>query len=159
MKLADPVIDESHIAKRELAAEVLRSSGCLRLRVTGRSMLPTIWPGDMLIIEPLGSSSVAEGEIVLFDRLLRLVAHRVVRKEDSRVLTRGDALAVPDAPLDENELMGRVSFILRNGKHIRPRATLRVTERALAALVRRSRIAATVVVRARRLLQTSVQPA
>ena len=31
-----------------LASEVLRSSGSLHLRVTGWSMLPTVWPGDTL---------------------------------------------------------------------------------------------------------------
>jgi len=34
----------------ELAAEVLRSSGRLRLRATGTSMLPAVWPGDVLSV-------------------------------------------------------------------------------------------------------------
>jgi hypothetical protein len=32
----------------ELAAEVIRSFGRVRLRATGTSMLPAIWPGDVL---------------------------------------------------------------------------------------------------------------
>ena len=41
---------ELEAVKCELAAEVLRSSGELRLRVTGSSMLPAVWPGDELTI-------------------------------------------------------------------------------------------------------------
>ena len=29
-------------------------------------MLPTVWPGDTLVIEPANSIRVAEGDIVLF---------------------------------------------------------------------------------------------
>ena len=53
---SDPAVvtvraDQGHALKCELAAESLRLSGRLRLRVTGWSMLPTICPGDTLIIE------------------------------------------------------------------------------------------------------------
>ena len=37
--------------KCSLAAEVLQSSGHLKLRATGASMLPTLWPGDLLTIQ------------------------------------------------------------------------------------------------------------
>ena len=46
----------------------------------------------------------------------------------------------------KRNLLGKVSFIVRNGKCIEPRRSLRVSERAVAALVRSSDIAARVVV-------------
>ena len=69
--------DAAHSVKCDLAGEVLRSSGRLRLRVTGWSMLPTVMPGDTLIVERV-SGEVSRGEIVLFSRNQRLFAHRVV---------------------------------------------------------------------------------
>jgi signal peptidase I len=135
--------------KCELADEILRSSGSLRLRVTGWSMLPTVMPGDTLLIERIDSDAVAEGDIVLYGRDRRFFVHRVVTKcqsQKAEFVTRGDAMPAPDPPVPESDLLGRVSFILRNGKCIEPRRTLRLPERAVAAVVQRSTFAARVVV-------------
>src|SRR5258706_9936330 len=117
-----------HARKCEVAGEVLRSSGTLRLRVTGRSMLPTIWPGDILVIQRAGSDGVFEGDIAVFSNGRRFVAHRVVAKEEgaggSMVQTRGDAVRYADSPVAGDDLLGRVSFILRNGRCIVPRRSL-----------------------------------
>jgi len=143
-------LDEAHALKCDLAGEVLRSSGTLRLQVMGWSMLPTVWPGDTLVVESADSNSVCKGDIVLFGRDRRLFAHRVVTKRgqpgDSRVVTRGDAMPAPDSPLAEDELLGKVSVIVRDGRCIAPSRSLRFSERAVAALVRSSEIAARVVV-------------
>jgi signal peptidase I len=143
-------LEPSHAVKRELAGESLSSSGTLRLRVSGWSMLPTIWPGDTLIIEPIKSGDVSEGDIVLFSRGHRFVAHRVVATPNQRgnanLQTQGDAVPCPDSPVSGSELMGKVSSIVRNGKCIEPDKSLRLPERAVASLFRRSAIVARVVV-------------
>lgn len=135
--------------KCELATEVLRSSGNLRLQVTGWSMLPTVWPGDTLLIERVSSSSISEGDIILFGRERRLFAHRVVAKDVQRyspMLTRGDAMKMPDPPVHEHEILGKVCCIVRNGKQIQPRTSVRLCDRAVAGLVRFSDVSARVVV-------------
>lgn len=152
-----PEISESHAVKCELAAESLRSSGMLRLRVTGWSMLPTIWPGDTLVVERVDSTEVAEGDIVLFVRQRRLFAHRVVKNRSSAMVTRGDSMQAADSPVDESEFLGRVSSIVRNGRCIEPSKTLGVGERAIASLVQHSEAAARVVVGMRELLQVANQ--
>jgi signal peptidase I len=160
MRLAPPAFDDAHALKCELAGEVLRSSGTLRLQVLGWSMLPSIWPGDTLVVERADSKAVSEGDIVLFGRNRRLFAHRVIAKpcqsEDSRVVTRGDAMPAPDSPVSADELLGRVSAILRNGKRIEPSRSLRLSERAVATLVRTSEIAARVVVGVHGMRQASL---
>src|SRR5215472_14820968 len=120
MNAVDIVGGESHRLKCELAAEVLRSSGTLRLRVTGWSMLPTVWPGDTLIVDRVNCAQVAEGEIVLFGRDRRLFAHRVVKNQSVAMVTRGDAMPTADSPVHKNEFLGRVHSIVRNGKSIEP---------------------------------------
>jgi len=146
-------ISESHAVKCELAAEVLRSSGTLRLQVRGWSMLPSIWPGDTLLVQQVESSEIAEGEIILFRRERRLFAHRIVRSDRSDVLTRGDSMAAADPPVDSDEVLGRVVSIVRNGKRFQPRTSLRVRERVIAGLVQRSEFAARLLVGARELMQ------
>jgi signal peptidase I len=140
--------EEAHAVRCELAGEVLRSSGTLRLRVMGWSMLPAIWPGDTLVLEPVESAGVSEGDIVLFGRERRLVAHRVIAKSagDASILTRGDAMPQCDPPVEKRDLLGKVSLIVRNGKCMEPGKTPRFSARAVSALVRRSEIAARVVV-------------
>ena len=121
-------------------------------------MLPAVWPGDTLVVEHIESDAVSEGDIVLFGRDQRLFAHRVVTKSngrDSKILTQGDAMPQPDPPVSDRDLLGKVSFILRNGKCIEPGKTLRFSERAVAALVRCSESAARVVVGVHGMRQTS----
>jgi|SRR5579863_3356567 len=147
---ASQVFDDAHALKCELAGEVLRSSGTLRLRVMGWSMLPAIWPGDTLVVENANHSAVSKGDIVLFGRDRRLFAHRVVARRSQpgklQLVTRGDAMPAEDAPVSDNELLGRISFIGRNGRLIEPSRSRGFSQRAIAALVRSSEIAARVVV-------------
>jgi hypothetical protein len=151
VKAEEFVMSEAHSVKCELAADVLHSSGTLRLKVTGWSMLPSILPGDMLVVEQV--DGVAEGDVVLFRRDRRLFAHRVVKSETSDIVTRGDSMAKADAPIERDEVLGRVISIIRNGKSFRPRTTLRVHERVVAGAVQHSDFAARVLVGARGLLQ------
>ncbi len=140
--------DIAHSVKCDLAGEVLRSSGRLRLRVTGWSMLPTVMPGDTLIVEKV-PGVISRGEIVLFSRDQRLFAHRVVSTptvHSDHVITQGDGMPHPDPPVAASELLGRVSRIVRNGRCLEPSPKLGVPSRAVAEMVRRSHSAAQIVV-------------
>ncbi|HLW84597.1 MAG TPA: S24/S26 family peptidase [Candidatus Sulfotelmatobacter sp.] len=145
-----PTAAELHALKCELAGEVLRSSGGLRLRVTGWSMLPTIFPGDTLLIERTASESVGKGDVVLFHRDRRLFVHRVSRKRgnarDPQIITQGDGMLRPDPPLSGSQLLGKVCFVERDGWCLEPPKNLGLRGRAIAVLVRRSTSAARVIV-------------
>jgi signal peptidase I len=159
MKFSATSLGDTHALKCELAAEVLRSSGTLRLQVTGSSMLPSVLPGDTLIIERATAGTVSEGDVVLFGRDRRLFAHRVItpanRRADSKVITRGDAMPAADPPVTPSDLLGRVALIQRDGKCIAPSRRPKLSQRALAALVRHSDFAARVLVRVHGMHQTS----
>ena len=138
--------DRAHALKCEMAGEVLRSSGRLRLGVTGWSMLPSIWPGDTLELESAQADEVREGDIVLFGRDKRLFAHRVVKTDRNAFVTRGDAMRCPDLPVDAGDLLGRVTGIMRDGKRIEPSRNPRLSLRAIARIARFSDFGARVVV-------------
>lgn len=140
-------ITREHALKCELSGEVLRKFGRLRLQVTGWSMLPTVWPGDTLLIDGKTAGDVSEGDIVLFMRERRLFAHRMIgRTIHGQILTRGDAMTCVDAPVRNDHLLGRVAYIVRNGKCIEPDKSLRLSHRAVGALVRTSETATRVIV-------------
>jgi signal peptidase I len=153
----DSIIDPLSALKCDMASEVLRSAGHLRLRVHGWSMLPTVMPGDTVVLESTTNDDVAEGEIVLFRRERRFFIHRVVRKFEHKpeLLTRGDAMQQADPPVGRHELLGKVLYIERNGQCVAPSAHLTWRERAVAAIVRRSEMAARVVVVVHNLRKTS----
>lgn len=139
---------EVHALKCELAREVLCFSGKLRLQVNGWSMLPSIRPGDTLLVEQAKSDGVSEGDIVLFGRDHRLCAHRVLKRlNHSQLLTRGDAMPAPDPVVPEAHLLGRVCFIVRKGKWITPSRKMGLSETAVAGAVRKSAIGARIVAR------------
>lgn len=143
-----------HAAKCELATDVLRASGTLRLQVAGWSMLPVVWPGDTLIIEGATARQICTGDIVLFGRERRLFAHRVVKTCGAPgLLTRGDAMASPDPLVSGEELLGRVCRIERNGKSFAPKRQIGIGDRIVAGLVRSSTFAARVVVGMQRSFQ------
>ena len=110
MNLSSQPLDDAHALKCELAAESLRSSGTLRLQVTGWSMLPSVWPGDTLVVESVDRNAVSEGDIVLFGRDRRLFAHRVVTNASAPgdgIVTWGDAMPAPDSPVSDDGTAGQ----------------------------------------------------
>jgi signal peptidase I len=115
-------------SKLDLTAEVLYSFGKVRLRLAGISMLPTLWPGDLLTIEPVDIEQVMRGHLVLYMRENRLVVHRAVEcvggKEQCLWTTRGDALFRTDHPVTAEELLGRVVKVSRCGQSFAPAASV-----------------------------------
>jgi signal peptidase I len=106
----------------ELIAASLQAGHNTRIRVTGTSMLPAIWPRDVLMVSPSDQTSLIKGKIVLLLRDGRLCAHRVVSKlehqTDPRLLTRGDAHINCDPPFAASEIVGTVMSINRGGREV-----------------------------------------
>jgi len=145
--------------KCELAAELLCSFGSLRFPAVGRSMLPAVFPGDTLVVERVIPDQVSIGDVVVVGREGRLCAHRVIGTEgdpgNRRWITQGDALPAPDRPVAGNELLGRVSYLIRGGKLVAVPAELSAVERLTAKIVRRSVPAARALVYLHRMVQAS----
>lgn len=123
--LTTQVENDSRLAtKQALVLEGLRQYGHVRLRVFGTSMLPALWPGDVLCVERTDAGEIGVGEIVLFERREHLFAHRVIAAwgtGERRVLvTRGDSLAHQDPPVDSSQLQGRVTRVIRAEIETRP---------------------------------------
>ncbi len=94
-----------------LVADVLRRSGRLRVRlqVHGESMLPALWPGDVVEIESCPPEEVWPGEIVLAQRDGRLFLHRLVAPcKPSGFQLRGDSMPGADPQFPPEALLGRM---------------------------------------------------
>jgi hypothetical protein len=130
----------SETLKCELAGEVVRTFGEVRLRVLGTSMVPVIHPGDFLSIQRASLSEISPGEIALYLREGRLFAHRVVARagspEQPLLILRGDRLCHNDPPVCASELLGRVDFIERGQRRLQPATGLSMWERMILRLLR-----------------------
>jgi len=93
-----------------LVADALRRSGHLRLQVHGESMLPALWPGDVVEIASCSLADVRPGEIVLARREGRLFLHRFVAPcTPDGFLLRGDSMPNPDPLFPSEALLGRLA--------------------------------------------------
>jgi hypothetical protein len=118
--------------KLELATEVLRSGGAIRLQALGTSMLPSVWPGDVLSIEHAPGEDMVPGDIVLVARDGRFFVHRLIEKRESDWITRGDSLPQNDPSLAEAQVLGKVSLIHRKRRLIVPSSRVSPLGRTLA---------------------------
>jgi len=73
----------------ELAREVTGRGGRLRLRVSGHSMTPAIFPGERVVLAPLADAGPRVGDIVLARTPQGVMLHRVWQRVPQLVL-RGD---------------------------------------------------------------------
>jgi hypothetical protein len=119
---ATPFASTVHDTRLDLASEVLHRFGEVRFIAHGGSMVPSIYPGDLLTVRSHSPSGARRGEIVFFLLGGRPYVHRVTRKwpERNRIAfaTRGDALPKEDPSVDASQLLGRVTAIQRRGKYV-----------------------------------------
>lgn len=132
----------------ELIAEVTGSFGEVCLKVTGSSMMPVIWPDDVITVQR-EMDDLQPGQIVLYRRGETLVAHRIVCVHEGFLITRGDSLANDDPPIGEPDVVGRVTGIVRDGRCLHPSQSL--WQRAGSYVLQRSHLCLCMALHFRRL--------
>lgn len=139
-------IGASNVSACSLVAEAVRKAGSVRLRVSGTSMVPAMRPGDLVTVERATVNEIAPGEIVVFARSGRLVAHRVAsivtskaRDDNPRqplLETRGDRARRMDPMVSSSELLGRITQIERGSRPVQLRARLTTKEQVISRILR-----------------------
>ena len=87
---------------------VLAAGHGARFRVEGDSMYPVIHSGDYVQVVPCPVSELRRGDVILASTGRGLTAHRIVRIEPERVVTRGDNSLRADPAIDKAQILGRV---------------------------------------------------
>ncbi|MFO7709647.1 MAG: S24/S26 family peptidase [Desulfobacterales bacterium] len=116
-----------------LISECLKQGRSVRFHAPGRSMHPTIRESEPVIVEPVSSSALAVGDIVLSQSGEKITAHRLIgidyepavasrqaADRRPRFITRGDACSVCDSPSGPEHLLGKVIAVERKGRRINP---------------------------------------
>lgn len=104
-----------------LYIQALRAGETLWFQVVSGSMVPTLYIGDRVRIEPVKAQDIHKGEIAAFETDQGLVIHRIVRKEqkgsDVRLLEMGD-VDLGANWIEEQAVVGRVAMVQHDGSEI-----------------------------------------
>jgi len=114
----------SSTAFLDTSRELLARGHQVRFQATGSSMFPTIRHEDSVTVVAADASAIKTGDIVLYRLGEGVIAHRVIGIERTpdgrvgRVAFRGDWADLPDAPVQPDQILGRVLAVDREGRHI-----------------------------------------
>ncbi len=109
-----------------LIEEILKGGSNLRIRVTGRSMVPFLNSGETVTLVRVPVSGLRRGDLIFFRNSYgAAVLHRIVRKwrgADGRPVfqTMGDALSRCDNPVSAGNIIGKVCRIEKGGSQTHP---------------------------------------
>ena len=91
------------------------------LSAAGSSMFPLIREGDRILVECC-STGIRRGDIIVFRRKGRFIAHRVLRMHreapEPIFITKGDNALHTDPPIQAKEIVGRVLAIRKGSREI-----------------------------------------
>lgn len=128
--------------KLHLVVEALRRCGRVQLRVWGVSMLPSLWPGDLVTVKTATPKELLLGDIGLVLCNKRCFLHRVIATQSSEssvsFLTRGDAMPDNDPNMADAELLGRVVAIRRANRSFVPVRRVSLADAAAGWILCRS---------------------
>ncbi|MCX6348122.1 MAG: signal peptidase I [Candidatus Aureabacteria bacterium] len=122
---------------------LLKEGRSVAVRATGLSMHPFLRPGDIVVIRPIKDRErILPGELVLYEQDGgRWVVHRVIRvmgEGGAVFLTKGDALPLPDQPVEKGRVAGKAVSIRRPaGREYSLETTLSRRFNALIAILSR----------------------
>ncbi len=103
--------------------DLLTAGYKIRFRVTGKSMVPVIVPGDLLTVAPIEGDNIRLGQIVMIiTDQGRTIVHRLVSLHamgnKNFIQTCGDNASVKDKPVEKQQVLGRIIEIQRGGKRV-----------------------------------------
>lgn len=100
--------------------KMLRQGYDIQVKPHGYSMYPLIVPGrDAVIVEKANPSRLKRGDVVLYRRDHGiLVLHRICKIRKDGVYLVGDNQSDVEGPLRPDQIKGRMTVVMRNGRDI-----------------------------------------
>lgn len=93
--------------------------GKLCFKALGSSMLPLIRSGDLVTIVPFNLDELSIGDIVFFEKEGNFYLHRFLKRNNkNEIITKGDNLPNFDAPVNSENILGKLTSIKRGNQVI-----------------------------------------
>ncbi len=103
----------------QTVAEALRLRGRTVVRVTGRSMYPTLRNGERVVVYPVAYDELAVGDLIVFHDGRGIICHRLIRKANRLLYLKGDTNLWADPPVIWAQVLGRVTSTVDHTLRIR----------------------------------------
>lgn len=103
----------------ELAEDLIENEQTVSFWMQGYSMFPTLYPGDLGLVEKCDPASLKSGDIIVFRQNKQLVAHRLMRvttASEKRFILKGDKNNYYDQPVAEQDIIGKLTGVIRKNK-------------------------------------------
>ena len=129
------------------------SPGGLLVVAHGESMRPQIEDGDILVLVPVAPGEVEVGDIVAYPKSIEdafvrwaehmprvlFTIHRVIRIDDERIITKGDAATEEDKPIDKLHPLWKAIRIIKKGTPLWERLYSEAIDRGRLLVIRSKR--------------------
>jgi len=78
--------------------------------VSSESMEPNLSKNDLIIIKK--EETYKQGDVVVYKKKNKLIVHRIIEKNETRIITQGDANPKADLPISISDIYGKVYFCI-----------------------------------------------
>jgi Peptidase S24-like len=100
----------------DVAGQLLRQGGCLKIKARGGSMIPFVLDGDVAVVRPSVADAIRVGDVICYQTAPgRLFLHRVIGRDGDAFIAKGDALPFTEI-VRSAHLLGRVVALERRGR-------------------------------------------
>ncbi len=79
--------------------------------ITSGSMWPVLQTNDLILMKGISGSQAQVGQIIVYKNAGGFTIHRLIRRENGKLITKGDANDIEDKPVAESEVVGRAVYI------------------------------------------------
>ena len=76
------------------------------------SMEPTIKKNDIVIVKL--KQKIKENDVITYKKNEYFVTHRVIKKEENKIITKGDKNNKNDQPIENKDVIGKVVYTIKN---------------------------------------------
>ncbi len=103
----------------EIIGSSLESGATILFTIPTRSMLPTLAPGDRLLVRGIRAGEAHVGDILLIRSDLYWLAHRLIERRQINgnwsFVTQGDYGVEPDRIWSSEQIRGKITLVERRG--------------------------------------------
>ncbi len=78
--------------------------------ITSGSMWPLLKTNDLILMKGISGSQAQVGQIIVYKNAGGFTIHRLIRRENGKLITKGDANDIEDKPVAESEVVGRAVY-------------------------------------------------
>jgi len=113
--------DTNYSSLIDITDELLQSKGDVKLYVGGNSMYPHLQKKDYVTVAKRPFESLQKGDVIVFKRSAKYVAHRIIRivksSEGRQIITKGDSCKSADSPILKDNYIGKIIGYERCGHY------------------------------------------